>query len=510
MSSRRVRALFGSVAVAVLAAGSLAWTPASASGSAGTVFLRTVPVMAGVHLRVGSTSVTTGSDGTAQVAVADLNGVAGTVALTSSSWGSRHHVSLAMVTPSAHSAPHESHLTLGIDVSSWVVIHLSRGTTSVAPATVQRVRLHSVTGTTLDIDPRRSSPVLLESRKVRLVGGVPTAQVVTWSVDSLRAAPGVSVTTDHGRFDPFSSGAWPLTLRPVHGTVVLDTVPVTPGVTFLVDGSSVTTDAHGHALAMVSDLNGVENRITLDSSSAYRSTVELLRISRQRAAAPFQRHVVAALAVSRPVSLRFTDPAGGVVSAARVGGVQLVGGGGTIDVPAAQVQNPVSLLSIRARLVNGTWRPQQVTYAVSQVTVEGAEAVFAGQQHFNPNAEAEWPISLSVFDVSVTVRDVLFGSLVSSMADVTRPDGVVVATQLAGNGPTTLHSLVRGEYTLVTRAAVVGGKAVVRVSKSSAVELRVVTWIDVIVLVGLVLVLCASVLWLGRAWARRRPKGSGG
>jgi len=209
------------------------------------------------------------------------------------------------------------------------------------------------------------------------------------------------------------------------------------------------------------------------------------------------------------VSLRFTDSSGGSVPTGRVGAVRLVGGGDTIEVAADEVGQPVSLLAVKARLVNGSWTPQPVTYSVSSVKVEGADAVFSGQQRFNPT-EAEWPISLSVFDVQVTVRDVLFGSLVSSMADVTHPDGLVVPTQLSADGPTTLSSLVRGEYVVSTHAAVVGGQARVRVSKDSSVELRVVTWLDALVLAGLLGVVGLSVVWLGRAWSRRGSTGTGG
>jgi len=510
VTRRRLASLVAALALVVVSAGPSLWAPASAGGSSGTVFLRTVPALGGVQVFVGGQRVTTGSDGSATVAVADLNGIASTVSLASSTWGTRHVVSLAMVTPAGHSAPHESHLTLGVDISSVVAIHLGRGTASVDPRSVRRVRLHSVTGRTVVLDPQRTSRVTLQSRVVRLVGGVPTAQTVTWSVDSLRAAPGTTVTTDRARFDPFNDATWALKLRPVQGTVVLDTVPATPGVTFLIDGASATTDRHGRATAVVGDLNDVAARVTLDSPSGASSTVELLRIARLKPGAPFERHLLAALAVSRPVSLRFTDSTGDSVPTGRVGAVQLVGGGDTIEVAADEVGQPVSLLAVKARLVNGSWTPQPVTYAVSSVKVEGADAVFSGQQRFNPNDESQWPISLSVFDVQVTVRDVLFGSLVSSMADVTRPDGVVVPTQLSADGPTTLSSLVRGEYVVSTQAAVVGGQARVRVSKDSSVELRVVTWLDALVLVGLVGVVGLSVVWLGRAWSRRGSTDTGG
>jgi len=198
------------------------------------------------------------------------------------------------------------------------------------------------------------------------------------------------------------------------------------------------------------------------------------------------------------VSLSFTDPAGRAVSAQRVAEVQLSGDGSTVAVSGAQLQDPVSLLSDQAKLVDGTWTAQQVTYSVARVTVEGSDAVFAGQQRFNPNTASDWPISVSVFDLGVTVRDVLFGRGVTSAAEVIRPDGMRFAVRLGGQGPTVLRSLVRGEYTLTTQSAVFGASSKILVSKNSDVELRVVTLPDVLVLLLLLLGTSVSVVMLGR------------
>jgi hypothetical protein len=300
------------------------------------------------------------------------------------------------------------------------------------------------------------------------------------------------------KFDPFSSPVWPLILRPVKGTVVVDTVPATPGVSFLLEGATFTTNAKGQGTSPVADLNGVDLRLRVSTPQATGSTVSILRVSRLKPSAGFQRHLVAALAVSRPVSLSFTDPAGRAVSAQRVAEVRLTGDGRTVSVSGAQLQDPVSLLSDQAKFVDDTWAAQQVTYSVSSVTVEGSDAVFAGQQRFNPNTSSDWPISVSVFDLGVTVRDVLFGRGVTSAAEVIRPDGMRYAVQLGGQGPTLLRSLVRGEYTLTTQSAVLGGSSKILVSKNSEVDLRVVTLPDVLVLLFLILGASVSVVMLGR------------
>lgn len=507
---RGLRALAALAVVSILLAGTAVAGTIASGGTLGTVFIQTAPALGGVRLLVGSIPVTTGPNGSAMVTVADINKIAARVSLARSVLDSRTTLSLAHVKPAPHTAKYQSHLTIGLDVTSKVTLRISAGTTGVAPSQVHAVRLHSVTGQTMLVDPQRTPTVSLLSRKTRLVAGVVTPQVITWSVDSLRAGPGVSLTTARAKFDPFSSAAWPLMLRPVHGTVVVDTVPATPGVSFLLDGATFTTNAHGQGTSPVADLNGVDLRLGTSTAQATGATVSVVRVTRLKPAAPFQRHLVAALAVSRPVSLSFTDPAGRAVSAQRVAEVRLSGGGSTVTVSRAQLQDPVSILSNQAKLVEGTWKAQQITYSVARVTVEGSDAVFAGQQRFNPNDASHWPISVSVFDVSVTVRDVLFGSRVTSPAEVTRPDGVQYGVQLGGEGPTLLRSLVRGEYTLTTQSAVLGASSKILVSKNSDAELRVLTLPDVLVLLLGMLGTAGTVVMLGRRRMRRSNSRSAG
>jgi hypothetical protein len=503
MSSRRGFVAFVAlVLLPVVLAGTAMANVVAVGQTQGTVFIQTVPALGGVNVRVGPVTVTTGRDGTAMVGLADINRIAARVSLAGSVLDSRNTLSLAYVKPAPHSAKHESRLIIGLAVTSTVTLRISGGTTGVVPSQVHAVRLHSAIGQTIVVDPQRTLTINLLSRRPRFVAGVVVPQVVTWSVDSLRATPGVSITTLRASFDPFSSPVWPLILRPVTGTVVVDTVPATPGVSFLLEGATFTTNAKGQGTSPVADLNGVDLRLRVSTPQAAGSTVSILSVSRLKPSAAFQRHLVVALAVSRPVSLSFKDPAGRAVSAERVGEVRLTGDGRTVSVSGAQLQDTVSLLSDQAKLVDDTWTAQQVTYSVSSVSVEGSDAVFAGQQRFNPNTASHWPISVSVFDLGVTVRDVLFGRGVSSAAEVIRPDGKRYAVQLGGQGSTLLRSLVRGEYTVTTQSAVLGGTSKILVSKNYDVNLQVVTLPDLVVLLLLMIGVSVSVVMLGRRTIR--------
>ena len=498
------RGLLRAAVLAVLLPGLAAVAvPATGAGATpGRVVVTTTPSLTGVRLLVGSSVVTTGSDGRVAVRVSDINGIASRVSLAGRAFGARHRLSLAFVAPAPHTVRYESHLTVGLDVRSRVRLRVDPGTTGAARREVRAVRLHAVTGETRLVDPRRTTTLWLPSRKARRSGSsAPGA--VTWTVDSLRAGAGSTFATSRAPFDPFRSRTWRLELRPVKGTVVVDTVPATPGVTFALDGATFTTDGAGHATSIVADLNGVDQRLRTTGAEAGEVTVSVSRVGRLAPQAAFQRHLVVALAVSRPVDLRFTDPAGRRVPASRVSEVRLDSGAHTVLLGADQLREPVPLLSSIGKLVDGVWAPQPVTYAVTRVGVEGSNAVFSGRQRIDPAAGRAWDISVSVFDVHVTVRDALFGHRLSSAAQVLRPDGVRSAVTLDSGRPTVIRSLVRGEYTLSTGSAVVGTDTRILVSKTSDVELRVVTLLDTAVVTVLLLMVAGGLVGLGLTLRRR-------
>ena len=90
MSSRRgFRALAALVLLPVVLAGTAMANVVAAGQTQGTVFIQTAPALGGVHLLVGSTTVTTGPDGSAMVTVADINRIAARVSLARSVLDSR-------------------------------------------------------------------------------------------------------------------------------------------------------------------------------------------------------------------------------------------------------------------------------------------------------------------------------------------------------------------------------------------------------------------------------------
>lgn len=481
----------------------------AAAAPAGTVVLQTVPALAGVRLSVGSVVVTTGGDGSASARVADLAGITRRVTLAEAQLDTGTGLSIHKVV-SLGSTRGQRQLGIGLDTTSLVRLSVASGDTGVPAESVRRVRLHSVTGQVLDVDPLATPVVRLQSRRARLSHGVLVAQRITWSVDRISAGAGVALTTSTTRFDPLRQSTWDLTLQPVNGTVQIRTVPATAGVTFAVEGATVTTGRDGTAVAPVDDLNGLDRRLRLDTADAGALSVSLLRVSKLKPRAIRHRRLLASLSVRRPVTLRFVDPSGHPVDASRVSEVRLQGNGSVIRLDAGETTEPVSLLSSIATQDDKVWRTRHLSYAVASVKIDGAEAVFAGRQRFTPSRAAIWPVTLSVFSLKVTVHDVVFGSRVSSKVWVTRPDGTRFAVHVTKGKPAVIPALVRGLYGLEVNSATFGANSNALVSRNDAVDIRVVTTLDAVLIALATVAFIAAAVVCGALLGRQRRRAVAG
>jgi hypothetical protein len=504
----RTRAGFAAAALLTVAAAYLPIQAARAD-TTGTVFVQTVPATANVRLAVGGMGAITDSTGRAIVNVANLNGVADTVRVTSGALSHDVRVGLGRVAILPHVVAHQSRLVVGLNVWSRTRLELRSGHTGVAVRAVDSVRLRSMTGIVKTVHPRRAPVVELLARRPQLVHDRLIAQTVTWSVAGIDAGPGVALTSAQGRFDPYGKRTWPLELSAVQGTVRISTVPATAGVQFIVDGASTVTGPDGTAKVQVSDLNDVDARLSLGYADAAGQEVSLLKVTRAPPRAVHERELVVALAVRRPVTLRFTDLNGAPIPASRVTSVRVQADQTTSRFDAAQLRAPITLLSAKATLVHNGWSVHRLVYAMTSATVDGGQAVFAGQQRFTPAAGTSWNVKLSVFSIHITAHDALLGTRVSSHLVITRPDDSTYTTAVpSGGSGAVMTSVVRGDYDLHFSAAVLGATTPLRISRSDSFDIRIVTPLDLGLVGAVVVLLAGSAVLAGVRVARRREAGT--
>lgn len=504
---RKLRAWVAAATVAlVVLVAPAAVAVGSGPGAAGTVYVQTVPALAGVRLSIAGVQVTTGRSGSAQVQLSSINQVARRITLANPRVDGRTTVTLSRVSPEPHGAPHTSRLQVGLQVSSVVTLAIDPGSSQIPAGDVSELTLHSLSGTKVTVRPHPGATVDLLSRRAVLKAGVLQAQAVTWSVDHVATRSAAAVTTDSHRFDPFTNSVWRVRLAPVAGTVQVETVPATPGVVMVVEGHTVTTDAHGQGSTDVSDLNTASSGLKLATAQAEESSVELLHVSKLRPPAPRHRRLLLALRVSDPVTFQFVDPRGSVIPMNRVGQVRLDQAGHSLTIDANELTGPVLLPTSVARRAHDVWQTDQLDYSVQAVSVAGANAVFSGRYRFDLSTQRVWRVRLSVYDMSVTVSDALFGQRTSSTLQVTSPDGRQRRLHVGDGSPTLVPELVRGTYHLTVGAAVIGADHSVLVSKSAAADLRVITLLDLIIIGCTVALLAAALVVIGRRLTNRAPR----
>lgn len=493
-------------AMPLRAAPQLRSTPVGpAVGGPGFVTVSTVPALAGVHLLIAGRGVVTGRNGTATVAVGDLTGLSKQVALASTAVGA-DTVALGKVMQVA-AAPHSRTLEIGLDVTSPVRVNLVAGSSGISPAHVKTVRIRSINGQTLTIDPAGSTVVDLLSRKTRFERGHLVAHTITWQAERLSTTGGITATTPRTPFDPLSSSVWTIPIEPASGVVQVSTIPAMPGVVLTVGGTTVTTAANGTADAAVADLNGIRERVALATTSAGDDTVSIRHVSREDAHARGVRRIVVALDVARPVTLHFVGRGGAVIDPLLISRVVLHGEGKDIVLNGQQIALPVVLAMYAPTLKKHRWTTRDVVYTLSSVQYSAGDAVFTGRQSFTVAAGTPWTISLSLFTTTIQVRDALFGGPLSMPATLTGPGSTTSAIRTDRNGAATVSSMVRGMYQLKVHGAAAGATNDILVSRDSVADVRIITPLDVVVALAALLLAAALLItagWFGPRWRGRR------
>ena len=466
----------------------------------GQVHITTVPAMAGVRLIVAGVAVTTAPGGVATVSVTDLAALSKKVQLSSRTAGTDTvEITRVVRDPSPRGS---RSLTVGLNVTVPVRLSIVAGSSGVEPGSVHAVRLHSIDGHIVTVDPSTTTVVPLLAERTVLQHGRLVVRAITWTVDSVTASPGVAVTVSRAAFDPSLHDTWLLTLQPVAGTVRVETVPAIPGVHLVVAGVPVTTAQGGVATVAVPDVNNVAKLVTLASTDAGGETVAIHRVERIFSRTRHQRGIVVALAVTRPVTLTFSDPNGRAVPADKIASVTLRGDGRTIVLRGAALVAPVDLTSQVPELAHGHWQIRPAVYSASDVHLDGSNAVFTGRQRFEPATAGTWHISLALYKATIRVTDALFGGALASTAALTAPDNRPIALDIPAGGAT-LPSTVRGMYTLTVNDAVLGRTNQILISGNLSADIRVVTAGDLVLAGGAGVVVAVALILLGALIARR-------
>lgn len=203
------------------------------------------------------------------------------------------------------------------------------------------------------------------------------------------------------------------------------------------------------------------------------------------------------LSVAYRGSLRFVDASGAAVDPAKITSL-------TVTSTAGDESTLTSYSDVWWEAGTAVKRATGLTLAprawrLLDVIMAGTNVVNRGQQRWEPTAGGTWKVSVLLYHLGVASQDALFGNSVAGSVDLISPDGTIMRGEIGGDRRTVEYrSLPRGTYTIRLHAGGLVAPAPVALSQDQVATIRVITYLDIGVFVGLILLGVAALLWFGR------------
>jgi phospholipase C len=291
--------------------------------------------------------------------------------------------------------------------------------------------------------------------------------LLRFAVAALVIAALLTVTPDGAEAQTPRGGPVPHTIQ---------TVPAAPGMRFALDGHRFKADRAGRARPPVAPRRAGASLRALDT--------EIAPGIRARFDRWYSGRRIAALNLYHRVGINFVDLDGKAVASSAVTSVTLRGSDGSRRLVAGGRR--VWLQGNRVVPESQGRTSTRLYYSVDAVLVAGANVVHRGQQRFFPAASPKLQLRLLLFAVRVTVRDALLGFPIGSAVHLEYPNGRGQREPLGPSADLTVTSLPRGDYRVSVEALGISSSRPVALSRDQEVHLRVISWLDIaVVMLGL-------------------------
>jgi|SRR5215218_7592988 len=285
--------------------------------------------------------------------------------------------------------------------------------------------------------------------------------------------------------------------------LTLHTVPRTAGVKIRHHGRTYTTDRRGRVTLTVDVFRRA--RATAGGFLPFAPPKVLTTRLRSGMVARFggffERGRVIGLSLFTRIRLRFVNLQGHSLGDARVSAVRLKSRTG-VQV-TLRGDETAQLQASRVIAVPNGVRSKAIEYAVERVEVAGANVVNRAQQRFFPLRTRELTVPLLLYTARFTSRDALFGYPSGSAVLLTDPDGSTSRIPLR-SGTAETGGLARGDYVVRVDAAGFSFQRPVSLSRDQDVDLAVVSYLDLAVIFGGLIVLAIGLVVAGRPNMRTR------
>jgi hypothetical protein len=269
-------------------------------------------------------------------------------------------------------------------------------------------------------------------------------------------------------------------------------IPALPGVRFSFDGQLLRSGPGGTLVVPTDDTAAMRQRLRVRNTTV-----------RHAVHAHFHgwRRGRLTLTLLYQVRPRFVDPAGHHVDPKRLSSVLLKAPGGVRM--ALKTEHATWVPGNRIVAIGRRPVSRPVAWAVERAVADGANVVARSQQRFLPSRVRHPRVHVRFYTLRFSAHDALLGSGIGSRITLTFPDGHRESHPLGDGGRFTFRSLARGSYTINVKAPGFASEWPVTVAGSQALKVSVISYLDVLLVLGALLSIALGLLLVGRRRSRR-------
>ena len=300
------------------------------------------------------------------------------------------------------------------------------------------------------------------------------------------------------------------TLTILAAAIQIQTVPALPNMRFTLGTETALTGPDGVAALPVPKSGTYQLTADLNADTSPTATVKACFVRWLDNVFTANRTIdvtgpasyVVGLKVAYRATIKFVDLEGNPVDPTLVDQAQFSTGTGTNDVVlnSQTGAKDVWWQASTAVRVSTFLKPSPTTYRALSAKIHGAEVVNRGQQAWTPTEGGVWTIELLLYGMTVQTRDAVFGTPVAGQLTLMYPDGAKIQQPVAEDGKVSFANLPRGQYQLQLTPSAFSPPSPVALSKVQDATLRIVTYQDIALAVGLMVVVLIVLAVIGR-WA---------
>jgi hypothetical protein len=300
--------------------------------------------------------------------------------------------------------------------------------------------------------------------------------------------------------------------------VTLLTVPRVAGMTVTQGARTYATDRRGRVRLRVGRLQGGRR-----TAEGFRFATPRVhdKVVRPGVVATFARfgrrasrtRITVGVVFHYRVLTTFSDAAGRSIPSARVDrivmrshlGTAIVGSGGDpLMLQGSRIAQARDSPRIGEYGPYGALRSEVIGYSVLAVVVDGSNVVNRGQIRFFPFRTPKLNIPVLFYDVTIRTVDALFGTEIGDRITIVRPDGHELVRALGRDGTVRLRRMPRGRYHVRSDTGGLGNARALTLSRPQLVEVKIVSYIDLLLLTVAGGALAAALVLIRRPRLRRR------